>query len=122
MPKTALAPNAMSVLFDSSVSPLPSRFGGAVNDRHLVFVGQDFDMHLKISVAEGNKELRGQVIPHVVKKDLQSATITLLAEGEPVGKSTTDESGEFNLREIPTGDLVVEVMTANRRVKASFSL
>jgi hypothetical protein len=121
MPRTALALNAMVILFDSAVSPLPSRFGGA-KDRHLVFVGQDFDMHLKISETDGGNELRGQVIPHVSIKDPQLSTITLLAEGKPIGQNTTDQSGEFMLPEIPTGDLVLELMTPYRRTTASFSV
>src|SRR5215467_11943182 len=111
MPNTNLAPKAMAVLFDSSMSLLPSRFGEGLRDRHLVFVGQDFDMHLKISETEGNSKLHGQVIPHGPRKDPQSSTITLLAQGKPVGQSATDKSGEFILPEIPAGDLVVEVIT-----------
>ncbi len=122
MPSSDLAPKAMAILFDSSMSLLPSRFGDALRDRHLVFVGQDFDMHLKISETEGNNELHGQVIPHGPRKDPQSSTVTLLAQGKPVGQSATDQFGEFILPEIPAGDLVVEVVTVDRRNTASFSV
>lgn len=121
MLKTALGLNAMAILFDSSISAWPSRFGGA-DDRHLVFVSQDFDMHLKISETKGKNALHGQVIPHGSNKDPESSTITLLAEGELVGKSATDGLGEFSLTDVPHGDLVVEVTTSNRRITASFSV
>src|ERR1051326_2565902 len=78
------APKAMAILFDSSMSLLPSQFGDALKDRHLVFAGQDFDMHLKISGTDGNNELHGQVIPHRPRNNApQSSTITLLAHGTP---------------------------------------
>ena len=123
MPHSDPAPKAMAILFDSSMSLLPSRFGEALRDRHLVFAGQDFDMHLKISETEGNNELHGQVIPHRQRNSApQSSTITLLAYGKPVGQSATDQFGEFILPEIPTGDLVLEVITVDRRNTASFSV
>jgi hypothetical protein len=122
MPNSDPAPKAMAVLFDSSMSLLPSQCSDALKDRHLVFVGQDFDMHVKISETDGNNELHGQVIPHGPRNAPQSSTITLLAHGRPVGQSATDQFGEFILPEVPIGDLVLEVITVNRRNTASFSV
>jgi hypothetical protein len=123
MPKSDPAPKAMAILFDSSMSLLPSQFGEALKDRHLVFAGQDFDMHLKISETGGNNKLHGQVIPHRPRNTApQSSTVTLLAHGKQVGQSATDQFGEFILPGIPIGDLVLEVITVDRRNTASFSV
>ena len=122
MSKVDPAPAAMPILFDSSVSSWPAGFRGVVHDRHLLFVDHDFDVHLKISSAEGNKELYGQVIPREPRKNSQSSIVTLLVQGKPAEKTTTADFGEFSFREIPTGNLAIEVMMATRRIMAFFSV
>ena len=122
MSKADPAAAAMPILFDSSVSSWPAGFKGPVRDRHLLFADQDFDVHLKISTAEGNKELYGQVIPHEPRKNSQSSIVTLLVKGKPAEKTTTADFGEFSFREIPAGNLAIEVMMATRRITAFFSV
>ena len=121
MSKPIPAPTGMPILFDSSISSWP---GGrsAGNDRHLLFVDQDFDVHLKISNAEGNKEIYGQVICREPQADAQASVVTLLVQGKPAGKTATADFGEFNFRKIPTGNLAIEVMMASRRLTAFFSV
>ena len=122
MSKPNPAPTGMPILFDSSVSSWPGGVKGAGNDRHLLFVDQDFDVHLKIYNAEGNKELYGQVISREAKPEAESSVVTLLFQGKPAGKTTTADFGEFTFRKIPTGNLAIEVMMATRRLTAFFSV
>ena len=122
MSKPDPAPAGMPILFDSDVSSRPGGFRGAGNDRHLLFADQDFDVHLKISNAEGNNELYGQLICREPKNGSESSVVTLLVQGMPADETTTADFGEFSFCKIPTGDLSIEVMVATRRLTAFFSV
>src|ERR1700674_4663119 len=112
----------MPIFFYSSVSSWPAGFRGTVPDRHLLFADEDFDVHLKISTADGNKELYGRVIPRKPRKNSQSSIVTLLVRGKPAEKTTTADFCEFSFSKIPTGNLTIEVMMATRRIMAFFSV
>src|SRR5437016_1019056 len=51
------------MIFDSSLSSLPSSVRGIERDRHLLFAAPGLDIHVKITEADRHKEIYGQVIP-----------------------------------------------------------
>lgn len=111
---------AAHILFDRSVPASTFGFRGKVQDRHLLFLDQDFDIHMKITAAELEKEIHGQVIPRM--RTEESFLVTLLFQDEPAETTTTDSFGEFSFHEVPTGNLAVEILLPSRRIVASFTV
>ena len=105
------------IIFDSSLSLLPSGVRGMVQDRHLLFVGPDLDIHVKIAQADRHKEIYGQVITHSQKEE--PATVLLLSCEAPQEMSP-GPFGEFNFDEVPSGSISLEIVLPSRRVVAAF--
>lgn len=108
---------AARIIFDSSVSPLPSGFRGIVQDRHLLFIDQDFDIHMKIAAAGRHQEIHGQVIPRAPTEE--SCLVMLLIQEELKETTKTDRFGEFSFQEVPAGDVAVEILVPSRRLPRS---
>ena len=108
------------MIFDSSLSLLPSGIRGMGQDRHLLFVAPDLDIHVKITEADRHKEIYGQVIPHASTEE--SATIMLVTEAEPKEMRRPDQFGEFSFDEVPAGNVAIEIVLASRRVVAAFDV
>jgi hypothetical protein len=105
------------VIFDTSLEVFHSGVRGIDPDRHLLFVGPDLDIHVKISQVDRHKEIYGQVITHGPRED--SATILLLSCEAPQ-EMTAGPFGEFNFDEVPSGDVSLEILLPSGRVVAAF--
>jgi len=108
------------LLFDSSLSSLPARFGSTVPERHLLFIGPDFDIHVKIAGRDKVREIHGQVIPRAPTE--ASSQVTLLVQEEAAETKTTERFGEFTFHRVPVGDVAVEICAASRHLVASFTV
>jgi hypothetical protein len=115
----AAVPVPARTLFDSSVSPPPADFRGPLDERHLLFVARNFDIHMRITGSAGNKKLIGEVTPHVPSE--VPTVVILFSHGEMKETVTADSSGEFSFQEVPMGDLVVEILVPACRIVTSFS-
>jgi hypothetical protein len=104
-------------IFDSSLSFLPSGVRGMDQDRHLLFVGPELDIHVKITQADRHKEIYGQVITHGEKEE--PATVLLLSCEAPQ-EATAGPFGEFNFDEVRSGSVSLEIVLPSRRVVAAF--
>jgi hypothetical protein len=106
------------LVFDSSLSSLPLASGDA-DDRHLLFVDPDFDIHLKIVAFGSQKQIRGQIIFR--KLVSSSVRVALFVQGGQLRETTRlDKSGEFRFDPVPTGNVLVQVLTRARHVATSF--
>lgn len=108
------------LLFDSSLSSLPHASGDPT-DRHLLFVDPDFDIHVNIVASGSQKKIRGQVISR--KLALNSVRVALFVQGGQLrGTTRPDKFGEFHFDTVPTGDVLIQVLTRSRHVATSFEV
>jgi hypothetical protein len=92
----------------------------AVEDRHLLFLDSDFDIHLKITAGQLHREIHGQLIPRIPAG--MSFVVLLIVHGEPEETTTTDSFGEFSFHAVPTGSLAIEILVPSRRIVMSFNV
>jgi hypothetical protein len=111
--------NIARVIFDSLLTPKSSGTRGEGSGRHVHLVGRDIDIHFKITGIT-YKTLLGQVTAGTAV--IRQALVTLVVQNEVVATATTDDSGEFTLRDVLTGDVSVEVFVPTRRILASLSV
>jgi hypothetical protein len=105
---------AARILFDSSLS-------SAHPTRHLLFIDDDFDIHMKVAHSESGKEISGQVIPRVILAD-RNVQVKLSVQGEALRSTTaTGEFGQFRFEQVPAGNASIEIVTETRRVTTSFA-
>src|SRR2546426_864898 len=95
-----------SMIFDSTVSPVPPRFRGDAGNRHMRFVAREFDVYVKISGPARRDSIFGQVTSQDAA--VESFLVTLLVEGEPRETTVTKRMGEFSLSDIPPGHVAFE--------------
>ena len=105
------------IIFDSYLSPLPSGVRGIDQDRHLLFVGPELDIHVKIAQVNRHKEIYGQVITHGPREE---STTILLLSCEASQEMTAGPFGEFTFDEVPSGNVSLEILLPTRRVIAAF--
>ena len=106
------------MIFDSSLSLLPSGVRGMDQDRHLLFTAPDLDIHVKITETDRHKEIYGQVIHQAPTEE--STIVMLVTEEEPKEMKRPDQFGEFSFNEVPAGDVAIEIILPSRRVVAAF--
>jgi hypothetical protein len=117
----ALQPSTTArMIFDSSLSSLPSGVRGMGQDRHLLFVAADLNIHVKITEADRHKEIYGQVISQATNGE--SPMIMLVSEEVSKEMRRTDQFGEFSFDEVPAGNVAIEIVLATRRVVAAFDV
>ena len=108
------------MIFDTHVSPVPSGLRGSTSRHHMRFISREFDIHLMLTESDKQKDLHGQFMANDVVPE--SSLITLLFNGEPYATTSTDSCGEFDLRQIPFGSAVLEILVPSRRIVATFDL
>ncbi len=108
-------PTMAGLLFDNWRSPSLSGLRGAAEDRHLLFVMCDFDIHLKLGRSDEKKTVLGQVTP-VPRISL----VSLLIGQQQKETTTTDLTGAFKLPEIGWGDVAVEIFVPGQRIICEF--
>jgi hypothetical protein len=107
------------IIFDSSLSLLPSGMRGIGRDRHLVFTGQELDIHVKIAEVDRRKEMYGQIILHAPTEE---SAVIVLTHGEIRQEIEQGPFGEFSFDDVPTGDVALEILLPSRRVTANFDV
>ena len=101
-------------LEDSDVSFHTPGMRGKVEDRHLLFADDNFDIHLKVATSPEHKNVLGQVTSRTTTWEL--ALVTLLAQDRPHETATIDGFGEFVFRKVPAGNLNIEILIPSHRV------
>jgi|SRR5579862_2334036 len=118
--RTVLPSTRARMIFDSSLSALPSGTRGTERDRHLLFFAPGLDLHVKITEENRHNEVYGQVIPHEPAEE--SSTIMLGREGDPKDMRKPDAFGEFSFNNVPGGDVALEIILPSRRIVATFDV
>jgi hypothetical protein len=116
---TPLEIGKANMIFDSSRSLPLSGIRGMDRDRHLLFTAPDLDIHVKITEADRQKEIYGQVIPHATTEEF---TIMLVTGKEAKEVRRPDRFGEFSFDEVPAGQAAIEIILPSRRVVATFDV
>ena len=107
------------ILFDSSLSSFPVELDDRTPSRHLLFVDPYFDIHMRVAACGSSKEICGQVIPRLSSD--RAVQLTLFVQGEELQATTaTDDFGEFSFDNVPSGDVVIEILTPSRHLTTSF--
>jgi hypothetical protein len=105
-------------LVGSDVFSHTSGMRGKVEDRHLLFVDDNFDIHLKVATSQEHKNVLGQVTSRTTVWEL--ALVTLLAQDRPYETATTDSFGDFMFRKVPAGNLNIEILIPSHRIVVPF--
>jgi hypothetical protein len=99
-----------SIVFDSFQQPALAGVRGAETAaRQLVLRAEDFDIHLKIWGEQHQRQLLGQMLTRSGIEFPDSAHFHLLRNGERVESTSMDDMGEFHFRNIPEGDLSLQI-------------
>jgi hypothetical protein len=107
-------------VFDSASSGTPSGIRGTIGDRHLRFVEQEVDIHIKIAGRGGFPTIIGQLF--VVENAPKYAMATLVFEGKNRETVVIDRSGEFQFTDVPAGDIRIDFLVPSRRILAPFEI
>jgi hypothetical protein len=105
-------------LHDSAIASSPLGVRGALENRHLLFGAEHFEIHLRVAASTQSRQAVGQVTSEVI--NWEHALVTLLVEDTPRITKSTDRFGEFMIEEIPAGNVSLEVLVPSYRVVASF--
>jgi hypothetical protein len=111
---------AAQLVFDSASSGAPAGMRGASQDRHLRFVDQDVDIHVRTVIRGEYQTIIGQLF--VVRKSLVHAMASLMFEGRNREMAIIDHSGEFRFDEVPLGNVSIEFLVPSRRILTAFEM
>lgn len=109
-PKTIFADK----IFDSRVSPARYGLRGSSSSRHLRFISRDVDIHLRLSARRQRNDLLGQLSDNGAAP--RSCMVTLLFDGKSHATTTTDDLGEFEVRDLPTSNGMIEILLPSHRI------
>jgi hypothetical protein len=99
-----------SIVFDSFQQPaFAGARGAATAARQLVLRAEDFDIHLKIWGDEHHRQMLGQMLTRSGNEFPDTAHFHLLRNGERLESTSMDDIGEFYFRNIPEGDLSLQI-------------
>jgi hypothetical protein len=107
------------VIFDSTVSKKNTGTRGATSGRHVQMASRDVELHFKITDG-AKRSIFGQVTAGAVP--LRTALVTLLVNAQTVDSKATDDAGEFELSNVPEGEVTIEVLAPGRRVLATLTI
>jgi hypothetical protein len=108
-----------AIVFDSFRQPAMAagvRGGSNPMPRQLVMRAEEFDIHVKIWGDHDRKQILGQLLPRGGQSFAQAAWFHLYANGQKFASTTTDETGEFQFKEVPEGDLSLQIDLPNLTV------
>jgi hypothetical protein len=111
--------HAAQTIFDSAASHKTSGTRGTVTGRNMRLLSRGVDIHLKISGGT-KKTIAGQVT--AVTGAMRNALVTVFVGDQTVDSTSTDDTGEFTLSDLPTGDITLEVLIPSRRIVASITV
>jgi hypothetical protein len=106
------------ILFDSSVSSKGAGTRGPGTVRQVRLLARDIYIHLRIS-GHATKTIVGEVMAGTV---MRNALVTLLIGSQTADTTSTDDSGEFTLRDVVPGELTIEILVPSRRILASLTV
>src|SRR5207248_10365150 len=103
------------LIFDSSAGPkgVDTRGTGA---RQLRLLARNLDIHLRISDSP-KKTVIGQITTGAAA--VRNALVTLLIGGQGRDFTSTDQAGEFTLRDVASGEVTIEIVIPSRKILAS---
>jgi hypothetical protein len=107
-----------AIVFDSFLQPAPAGVRGSSANaaRQLVMRAEEFDIHIKIWGDGFHKQMLGQLLPRHNKDFVSAARFHLLYNGERFESTTNDQTGEFRFRNVPDGDLSLQIDLPNLTV------
>jgi len=112
-----------SVMFDSFMQPaMAGARGSAGAARQLVMRAEEFDIHIKIWGELEHRQMLGQLLPRSGQDFVQSAHFHLLKNGERLESTTIDEMGEFQFKDVPEGDLSLQIDLPNLTVVGALNI
>jgi hypothetical protein len=106
------------IVFDSLLQPAMAGVRGASpeEERQIVMRAEEFDIHIKVWGDRDHRQMLGQLLPRDRPDFVRSARFHLLLNGERVESTTTDETGEFHFKQVPEGDLSLQIDLPNLTV------
>jgi len=107
------------MMLDTHISLAPG-LRGSTFARHMRFISREFDIHLKLTGSDEENRLYGQLTANGTATE--SSLITLVSHGEPCVTTATDSCGEFEVRQVPFGSVVLEILVPSHRIVATFDV
>jgi len=98
-----------SIIFDSFAEPALSGARGEPDARQVVLRAEEFDIHIRITVSEYNREVLGQIQPRGTRSFVSAAHLHLLKNGERISSTEVNDLGEFHFHSVPEGFLSIQV-------------
>lgn len=99
-----------SIIFDSFLQPaLAGVRGTSAVSRQLVMRAEEFDIHIKVWGEPERRQMLGQLLSRRGANFVESANLHLIQHGERLETATADKSGEFHFRDLPEGDLSLQI-------------
>ena len=113
-----------SIVFDSFLQPAMAGVRGASASaaRQLVMRAEEFDIHVKIWGDQNHKQMLGQLLPRKGQDFVRSARFHLLRNGERLESTATDDLGEFHFKDVPEGDLSLQIDLPNLTVIGALNI
>jgi hypothetical protein len=117
-PVPALRTILAAIVFDSCAQPALAGVRGSSNPvpRQLVMRAEEFDIHVKVWGDPDKKQILGQLLPRSGRNFMRAARFHLFADGQKFASTTPDETGEFEFKEVPAGDLSLQIDLPNLTV------
>jgi hypothetical protein len=106
------------LIFDSSAAPKVAGTRGA-SVRQLRLLARNVDIHLRISDSP-KKTVIGQITTGATA--VRNALVTLLIGGQSSDSTSTDQAGEFMLRDLASGEVTIEIVIPSRKILASLTV
>jgi hypothetical protein len=111
--------SAAQIIFDSAASQKTAGTRGGATGRNMRLLGRGIDIHLKIS-GGSRKTIAGQVIAGTGA--MRYALVTVFLADQTGDSTSTDDTGEFKLSDVPPGDITIEVLVPSRRIVANITV
>ena len=107
--KSAIRRIVAALSFDSLSQPAFAGARGTAAARKMVLRAEEFDVHVRLWIAEESRELLGQIQPRDTGSLVDSARVYLLQNGEKISSTGVNELGEFQFRFVPPGLLSLQI-------------
>jgi hypothetical protein len=99
---------AAVIVFDSYTQPFPGS-RGPTDERHVVARAEELDIHLKISTDPFKQGIVGQVFVRNDTRFVNTVRVQLLQDGNPFKTTWTDNFGQFEFNEVPSGGFHLQI-------------
>jgi hypothetical protein len=120
--ESAANPAIAFTFFDSQAQPALAGMRGPTDARHLVLRAEGFDIHVKIGGAAPKRQMTGQILARGGTLPVGGARLHLLREGERLAVTTADKLGEFTFKDVPEGQLSLQIDMPHLTVVGALNL